>query len=128
MTIEGKKEMLGRNDPCHCGSGKKYKKRCLAGEEERVREGRSALVESQFEDLLDYEFGHDGDFIEKNLRSRRKCFEKVLYTPWQDQSKSSGIEGGVNSRSECNYLANRKTTKEMRKGLYLIFKPSLIRS
>ena len=21
---------LGRNDPCHCGSGKKYKKCCLA--------------------------------------------------------------------------------------------------
>jgi uncharacterized protein YecA (UPF0149 family) len=20
---------LGRNDPCHCGSGKKYKKSCL---------------------------------------------------------------------------------------------------
>ncbi|MCU1232441.1 MAG: repeat containing protein [Candidatus Solibacter sp.] len=24
---------LGRNDPCHCGSGKKYKKCCLAAEE-----------------------------------------------------------------------------------------------
>ncbi|MBL4941397.1 MAG: SEC-C domain-containing protein [Colwellia sp.] len=24
----GQKE-LGRNDPCHCGSGKKYKKCCL---------------------------------------------------------------------------------------------------
>lgn len=25
----GKKENLGRNEPCHCGSGKKYKKCCL---------------------------------------------------------------------------------------------------
>lgn len=26
-------EKLGRNDPCHCGSGKKYKKCCLAADE-----------------------------------------------------------------------------------------------
>jgi hypothetical protein len=25
---------VGRNDPCPCGSGKKYKKCCLAKEEE----------------------------------------------------------------------------------------------
>jgi hypothetical protein len=28
------KAHLGRNDPCHCGSGKKYKKCCLAADEE----------------------------------------------------------------------------------------------
>jgi len=28
---------LGRNDPCHCGSGKKYKKCCLAKDEEAKR-------------------------------------------------------------------------------------------
>lgn len=28
-----KKEKLGRNDPCLCGSGKKYKKCCLGKEE-----------------------------------------------------------------------------------------------
>ena len=70
------------------------------------------MVESQFEDLLDYEFGHDGDFIEKNLRSRRKCFEKVLYTPWQDQSKSSGIEGGVNQGQNATILPDPTPRKE----------------
>jgi hypothetical protein len=29
----------GRNDPCHCGSGAKYKKRCLAKDEAAEREG-----------------------------------------------------------------------------------------
>jgi len=58
--------MLGRNDPCHCGSGKKYKKCCLAADEQRAREGRSARVESQFEDLPDHKFGHDNDFIEES--------------------------------------------------------------
>lgn len=28
-TIRYSEPKLGRNDPCHCGSGKKYKKCCL---------------------------------------------------------------------------------------------------
>ena len=31
----------GRNDPCHCGSGKKYKRCCLAKDEAAVREARA---------------------------------------------------------------------------------------
>ena len=34
----------GRNDPCHCGSGNKYKKCCLAKDEAAEREG---LAEAQ---------------------------------------------------------------------------------
>ncbi|MCX5796160.1 MAG: SEC-C metal-binding domain-containing protein [Elusimicrobia bacterium] len=29
---------IGRNDPCHCGSGKKYKKCCAAKDEAMERE------------------------------------------------------------------------------------------
>ena len=32
---------LGRNDPCHCGSGKKYKQCCLAKDEEKARVARA---------------------------------------------------------------------------------------
>jgi hypothetical protein len=32
---------LGRNDPCHCGSGKKYKQCCLARDEEKARAARA---------------------------------------------------------------------------------------
>ena len=32
---------LGRNDPCHCGSGKKYKQCCLAKDEEKARAERA---------------------------------------------------------------------------------------
>lgn len=32
---------LGRNDPCHCGSGKKYKKCCL-GKSEEARHATAA--------------------------------------------------------------------------------------
>ncbi len=36
---------IGRNDPCHCGSGKKYKKCHLA--EDQVKESK-ALAKAQF--------------------------------------------------------------------------------
>src|SRR5215469_13785448 len=32
----------GRNDPCHCGSGKKYKKCCLAKDQEEA--SRQAVI------------------------------------------------------------------------------------
>ena len=32
---------LGRNDPCHCGSGRKYKHCCLAKDEGAAREARA---------------------------------------------------------------------------------------
>ncbi len=35
MTTEGKGLKVGRNDPCPCGSGLKYKKCCLAGDASR---------------------------------------------------------------------------------------------
>lgn len=31
----------GRNDPCHCGSGKKYKSCCLGKDEAAAREARA---------------------------------------------------------------------------------------
>jgi hypothetical protein len=32
---------LGRNEPCHCGSGKKYKQCCLGKDEEKARAARA---------------------------------------------------------------------------------------
>jgi hypothetical protein len=32
---------LGRNDPCRCGSGKKYKQCCLGKDEEAARAARA---------------------------------------------------------------------------------------
>ncbi len=37
---------LGRNDPCHCGSGKKYKHCCLDKDEAQAREASAATAES----------------------------------------------------------------------------------
>ncbi|MFX3634182.1 MAG: tetratricopeptide repeat protein [Candidatus Pristimantibacillus sp.] len=35
---------LGRNEPCHCGSGKKYKKCCMTQDEQTARENHLSLV------------------------------------------------------------------------------------
>jgi tetratricopeptide (TPR) repeat protein len=35
---------IGRNDPCACGSGKKYKKCCMAGDEAAARAARPAAA------------------------------------------------------------------------------------
>ena len=35
---------IGRNDPCACGSGKKYKKCCMASDEAAARAARPAAV------------------------------------------------------------------------------------
>jgi hypothetical protein len=37
---------LGRNDPCHCGSGKKYKQCHLAPDEAAQRESRAQAADS----------------------------------------------------------------------------------
>ncbi len=35
---------IGRNDPCHCGSGKKYKRCCLEDDQQNERETRTAFT------------------------------------------------------------------------------------
>lgn len=41
---------LGRNDKCHCGSGKKYKKCCLDKDQEQAKSNPKAYRESLLED------------------------------------------------------------------------------
>jgi preprotein translocase subunit SecA len=39
------KQLPGRNDPCHCGSGKKYKNCHLGADEKSAREARRKAAE-----------------------------------------------------------------------------------
>ena len=46
------KSKIGRNDPCPCGSGKKYKKCCLPKEQQRsVAAARKDETDEFFEDV-----------------------------------------------------------------------------
>jgi hypothetical protein len=40
---EARAQRPGRNEPCHCGSGKKYKHCCLASDEEADRAARAQV-------------------------------------------------------------------------------------
>ncbi len=52
---------IGRNDPCACGSGKKYKKCCMAGDEAAARAARPApaAVPARRSSLAGYVQEHD---------------------------------------------------------------------
>jgi hypothetical protein len=75
---------LGRNDPCHCGSGKKYKKCHLAEDEraerkERIDERFSEMDEDELKTLV--QFSESRVEIEralKQLERHRSDFEKLL--------------------------------------------------
>ncbi|MBN2321403.1 MAG: SEC-C domain-containing protein [Acidobacteria bacterium] len=54
-------KMPGRNDPCHCGSGKKYKKCCLAKDDE-LRKALTAELETAEEDWESSLEDDDRDF------------------------------------------------------------------
>ncbi len=53
---------IGRNDPCPCGSGKKYKKCCL-DRDEAARRGDDAGIYSEEIDYLDEDFMEDDDLF-----------------------------------------------------------------
>lgn len=61
----------GRNDPCHCGSGKKYKRCCLEKDEAAVSAAAQARQAASVErarallDALDESFGPDFDGLDE---------------------------------------------------------------
>lgn len=68
---------LGRNDPCHCGSGKKYKKCCLEKDE------AAALV--QQEQMLEYDDDYDDDFDDDDE-------DEMTFQPDDSSSPRSGLK------------------------------------
>jgi len=55
---------LGRNDPCHCGSGKKYKKCCLEKDEaQNVVRLRAVNAEPTPEELIDRELSWPNELL-----------------------------------------------------------------
>jgi hypothetical protein len=50
---------IGRNDLCPCGSGKKYKKCCLASDEAAARAAQPAAVAARLPSLASYVQEHD---------------------------------------------------------------------
>lgn len=79
----GVNEMIGRNDPCLCGSGKKYKKCCLRNNEASIDE----LIEQDLERILRsyYERPRSrGELLEYD--KYRKVWNDRLNKHWDEKS------------------------------------------
>jgi hypothetical protein len=60
-TTSPPKKVPGRNDPCHCGSGKKYKQCHLDKDEAKAREARAAAQAEVEKNAPAVETPKDGD-------------------------------------------------------------------
>lgn len=85
---------IGRNDPCPCSSGKKYKKCCLAktyveiGKEESIKQGLVqeilAFAKKRFGDYIDnaYDYFWDDFDPERNLSEELFRFSDINFWEW----------------------------------------------
>lgn len=74
------KNQIGRNDPCTCNSGKKYKKCCLVADEFRRKNGSPELNEDLAlgEKLVkEYEFEQKIQNIANEITSKAQIFDGV---------------------------------------------------
>ena len=76
---------IGRNDPCPCGSGKKYKKCCLPlHEESRAKQQEAASLNPGFTDL-DELSNSVVDLIEAGRLEEAEAACRELLTRYPDQ-------------------------------------------
>ncbi len=89
-----KREKVGRNDPCPCGSGKKYKKCCLIKEESRRAEKTSATPT---------EIGLRNKVLSFSTQERfKKDFEKAYRLFWRKPFKEPVV---LDEEKEANFGA-----------------------
>lgn len=74
---------LGRNDPCHCGSGKKYKACCLAKDESKERAAREKAAQTAPLDAAPAEAA--------SARELRKE-QRHAAQPWKRQANTRGFQ------------------------------------
>src|ERR1022692_3048369 len=75
--------VIGRNDPCPCGSGKKYKKCCRGRDEAQARKNRPAAVPALRED----------DFIAEMLPKVDEAVDRLLMRA--EKGQYEGVEAGI---------------------------------
>jgi hypothetical protein len=74
---------IGRNEPCPCGSGKKYKKCCLQRDEARERENRPVVTPA----------GREDDFIAELLPNVDEAVDQLLIRV--EKGDYEGVEAGL---------------------------------
>ena len=77
----------GRNEPCHCGSGKKYKHCCLAKDDELDRQARAKAAEEAAERVAAAGSEEHAEHHERAARPPRKAPEQ----PWRSGKGAGGF-------------------------------------
>lgn len=75
-TVRRAVDRIGRNDPCPCGSGKKYKKCCIEKDQERLHESSSVpgLTREEFKDMREL-------FLTQDELQEMRSYELVRLDP-----------------------------------------------
>lgn len=112
-------ETVGRNDPCPCGSGLKYKKCCLKEEKEGITElseeneipedlqEQSEREEQEAEPQMEYEDISDQEAIQLYTKEFAKCGYNirpaVLRTFFNRCLQKDGLVDSQRVEELCNY-------------------------
>ena len=79
----------GRNDPCHCGSGQKYKK-CCEAKDEAARVAQLAAEQAALVDTLDPEEAKRSE-QQDGEKARREGFHSSRSNPQASGARPSHI-------------------------------------
>ncbi len=93
---------LGRNEPCHCGSGKKYKKCCLAKDTDEARIAHAAAEAEREADTIEQDAEENVSAVAdpKPAMPRRQVFAgKASFGEGGDRG---GRPGGATGRSRSS--------------------------
>lgn len=113
--IGEKNTAAGRNEPCPCGSGKKYKKCCGVGEtENNLLQEQNQVLHSLLQEFFE---NHPRPTHQKNLLAWKDKTEDLL-VPLYGEDKSGGIIGDAFFFSErvdiWNGFIEQKIQRELR--------------
>ena len=111
-------EKIGRNDPCPCGSGKKFKKCHLGKEDELIREGTSEFsldISKKITSLAEVSYGRSAemkDGIEiQNLTGSSTGIKFVDLKKYQDLEVSGGRSSKKAERGSGGVVINLLKTR-----------------
>jgi hypothetical protein len=77
------KKALGRNDPCHCGSGRKYKQCCLDKDETAARDARAKAAAEAPAPVAESETAQAPAAATQRHKTRQ---------PWKGQANTRGFQ------------------------------------
>lgn len=105
---------LGRNQPCHCGSGKKYKKCCLRNDEDvrRDEQDRQAFEYAVSQGIIDPLAGEEDWEVEPALEPSGEFFDEenggeLEFDDWYDDESEDepAVTPGYLSHEQSEHLS-----------------------